>query len=842
MVGHRARAGARAIGVLVLVFMLPAVARGQAPEAAGPPEAGVRRIYTGEELRVRFPIGPVPGQPAYLSFMARIEAGRFRSGSAPACVITVNGVPTSLERLRNKAPYYFYTREERVFWFEPSSMAWVFSYYPWEDTSKAGGHANRFVLDVTDLLKPKDNEVVFKSIYSYGANDKPLEFRDIRLLIDEEFEKSSDLTREDPPYESHGLDRFRAKARGPHAGAHVRLNRAEHFRREASDVSPTTSYRGEFEFAMSPTGGIVLKAGSRSYAVYCSIRLAGEAWRDIGWPGSTETWDGLRVCPDGFDASTSRVSWQRRIIRRESHLEIRDTFANLTSEDQAVSFVNMIDVGPTGDILEFRLAGQTQEMFYACTSPLQDRLTGATPVAFVGLKGAGVGMVIEDDAYRNQATWMTWDSVLAAGDDMFYLGPHSSYTVVWKIYPLERPDYFDLVNAIRHDWGLFQEIPALFGFVHPGFEEEMYEDVRYRDSPTRLAEFMRSSGIGVAAATARYRGTADPPGSSASLYGGEPLDVFRKGLQPFAMWRDSVRSAGAEFKALPYMNVHLVRLVDGETLESVEERMPGALARNAWGEPVAYRPGWLYCIVPVPGSAVAQHMFEVMRVCLDEFGFDGIYLDEWDHSRARVSFGHSDGVSALLDADGRIVRKIGFVPILVKDFHVAFASELARRKAVIFANQFDDTLDAARLPIVHFAEPVSYDSFLISAAQVSRSPLSLQLKPRVNIFENVRRFLEHGVLTCYYWYYLHGDHVLKRCYPITVREIRPGIVIGDDRMVTSVSGKFTFKRNRPLRAYVYGPPDGVLKRTVEGASDVSTGSVAVTLELSDEEVAVILEE
>ena len=824
-------------GSLWTVLLLSVSGAGQALEARVPAVEGTQRILFDETLRIGVPTPPDPGRAAYLSFDARIEAGRFRSGSAAACVVAVNGIPTSLERLRNKAPYYVFSSEHRVFWYVPSRSAWVLSYYPWDNTSKAGGHVNRFVLDVTDLMRPADNVVTFTSIYRYGANDKPLELRNIQLLLSDDFPRSSNLSHTHPPRESHGLAAFRKRARGWHTGALAKLNTAIAYRPEVGEVEPCRSYRREFGFELLPSGRMVVSVGADRYDVFSSIRFAGEAWRDIGHGEGSGQWERFEAIGDGLQPQTRAVAWQRRVKREDSHLEIRDTFTNRTGQDQPVMFVNMVDCGKVEDLTELRLAGQMRSHFYACTSPMADRLTGATPLAYVAMKNSAVGMVLEDDAYRNQTTWMTWDAVLAAGDDLFYLAPKSSYTVVWKIYPLEHPDYYDLVNAVRHDWNLFQRIPGLFGFVHPSTKQRMYEDARYKTAEER-ARFVRDAGIEIASGTFRYPGTED---QKRVLYGGEPVATHRRASASLVEWRDMVREQGVDVKCLPYMDIHICRLTDGETLDGLRQRFPDALPLNAWGEPVAYRTGWLYCVLPQLGNPVGEHLMQMLDLYVDELRFDGIYLDEWDHSRARVSYGHRDGVSALLDEQGRIVRKMGFVPLLSKEFHVAFAGELVKRNAVIFANQFDDTLAAAQLPIVHFAEPVAYDSYLLRAAQLSRSPLSLHVKPRVNLFETVREFLKRGVLTCYYWYYLHGDHVLKRCYPITVREIRPGVVIGDDRIITCASGSFTLGRAKPLRVHVYGAPKGLLERTLDKTRRNAQGHTVVDLQLTEVQVAVIVE-
>lgn len=469
---------------------------------------------------------------------------------------------------------------------------------------------------------------------------------------------------------------------------------------------------------------------------------------------------------------------------------------------------------------------------------MADRQLGATPLVYVERDGSAVGVVMEDDAYRNQGCVLVWDSTVGLGDDLFYLPPNGEYTFVWKVFPLAEPGYYGLVNALRHDWGLFQHIPGLFGFVHPTSKERMYEDVRCADMD-EVAEWLQDTGIQISGASAEWPFPDGRPGGT--LFGNEELELIREGIGDYRRWRDAVRERRSRVECLPYVNAHLCRLVDDRTLGDLEKRLPGCLVRDAYGKPVAYRAGWLYCVLPTLGNPVGRHLLDVLRLYVDEEKFDGIYLDEWDHSRARVSYSHEDGVSALLDAEGRIVRKLGFVPILARDFQVNFVKELTDRGATIFANQFDDTLTAARLPIIHFAEPGgSHDEYLLCAAQCSRTPLALHVKRTRSIWQDAKEFLKRGLLMCYYWKYFHGDHVLKRCFPITVREVWPGAVIGDDRIVTCASGTFTLGRDKPLTAYVYSGPKGELQSTVEANAKVD-GHTAVRLELTDDQIAVILE-
>ncbi len=773
------------------------------------------------------PVSQLGDGPVFLSFSARIET-RFATGSAPALQVRVNGLPTSGERLRNKPDFYYFHPDQPVEWYSPAHAAWVLPYYAWDRKDVAHGFAHDYVLDITNLLRPHDNRLTFESIYA-AAPGAIIELRDVVLLTTEDFPRSPALDDEPVIRESHGLRQFRERAIGYHTGAEATLRTQIAYRPHVGEVSPRESYAQPYEVALTRTGHIVVTVGDDRY----------EAVTHIGTPstGVVElTGDLIEVDGGRLRYETSELSFDRSVLRHESHIEIRDLVVNHTDDDLPVTLLNAVDTGGVEGLREFRISGQLHNRFWANTSPLTDRRLGATPVVYVERDRSAVGLVVEDDAYRNQGSVLVWDSTVALADDMFYLGPGAHYTFVWKIFPLAEPDYYTLVNAIRHDWQLFQRIPGLFGFVHPQSDERMYEDVRC-EGPAEIADWLRSVGIDIASTV--IIAPEDAPGNAPGLYGNEPMRYIRAGTDLFLDWREAVGEYGADPACLPYMDVHLCRLV-GETLDDLRERLPGCLIEDAWGRPVAYRSGWLYNVLPTLQNASGQHLLEVMRFYMDEEGFDGIYLDEWNHSRATVSFSHEDGISALLDDSGRIARKVGIVPIMARDFQVEMIRELTARDAVIFANQFDNTLAAAQLPVCHFAEPGgSYDSYLLAAAQLSRTPMGLHIKRTEGVWQDAIEYLRRGLLMCYYWKYLHGDHLLKRCYPITVREIRPGVVIGDDRIVTCASGTFSIGGDDPLVAYVYAGPEGQLTRTIVGRATID-GHPAVDLTLAEGEAAVIM--
>jgi len=792
----------------------------------------------GQTLEVRLPESATQGRASrYLAFEARIEAKRYRSGSNPCLQVAVNGLFTTAERLRNKRRHYLYTSEQRIPWFQPTGAAWTIPYHPWDQRNVAHGQAHVFVLDITNLLRDQSNAVTFGSTLS--VHDAFVELRNVRLLAHERFARTPDVAEPDPVAESSGLSRFREKALGYHRGAAVKLNTGNPYKPVVGEVSPRSSFKQHYRLSVDGDGKARISFAGDDYVLQSHFLFPGLGWREIGPPDARRGWDALEVSRDRITAQNPTAALERTFVRHDSHVEIRDRFTNKTDADLPVVVLNCLDVGDVNALTEFRIAGMSHDRFWASTSPTTDTQFATTPLVYLARRTSAVGIVVEDDAYRNQASILAWDSILGVGDDLFYLGPRASYTFAWKVFPVPDRNYYTLVNAVRHDWGLFQRIPGLFGFVQPHSNERFLESVRVEKTPAHIAAFIRDTGMAFNSAISVH---PDREGKPTPLFGNEKLEVIREGLGPFNDWRRKAAEGGAKAQFLPYVNAHLCRILDGETLADAEKRLPDCLIRDAFGGPVAYRAGWLYCFLPTLDNACGRHLLDVLRLHLDEQKFDGIYLDEWNHSRARISFNHHDGVSALLSDDGRILRKVGIVPILTREFQVRFVEEVRKRGGILFANQFDDTLTAAQLPIIHFAEPAfSYDSPLLAAAQVSRTPHSLHVHQTKGVWNDAKEFLKRGILMCFYWRYLRGDHVLRRCYPITVRELWPGVIIGEDRIVTSCSGTFTLGRTDPLTAYVYGGPDGLLA-DARRANSALRGQKAIELRLNEDQIAVILED
>lgn len=760
----------------------------------------------------------------YLSLEARIETPGYKSGSTPAMRILLNDAPVTIERLRNKPGKYPFRHDLWVPYYFTDRGLWIAGYYDWQG-DKPDDQLLRYVFDVTSLIKPGQNELIIENHFD-ALPDSTLQLRQIQVLTRDDFPRSKRLAKAQPVEESQGLSRFREKAIALHRGLNRKLDVAEDYKQNLDAVvMPMVDMSVAYEATLADDGVVQVKVADQTVKVHTHVGLPGGEWLPLGE---------MQVRRDGAMAAemtSEKLRIGRQLTRHETRLEVRDTVTNLTDGDLPVGLLHEMNVGDVAKVTDFRIAGVKQSQFWANYRP--NRLFSTAPIVFVGTDTSSVAMVAEDDALRNQASVLAWDDAVAVGTDMFYLPAGASYTFIWHLYPDERSDYYATINRLRHDWQMYQTIPALFGFVYPGREEY---DKPIADSEEKIAHFLDRTGIGIAGVTALERDSQP----RRMVYGNESPDRIRHVAADAAAFAQRVKDSGAATQTVIYVDVHL-HSDNGDRSKLYE--LGDSVLLGADGEPRPFRSGWLYHVLPTLGSESARRLFEAQSIYLDEMKFDGLFLDEWAHSNARVSYSHEDGISALTDANLNLVRKVAIVPIAVRDFHQAYAQRALDKGALLIANHFDCTREATDLPILHFAEPVAYNDPKLATAQVGRTPMSLNLKRTRGLWYDTQAFLKQGVLACYYARRLTGNHVLKHVYPITVREVHPGYVIGERKIVANSSGVYSFGRDKPIEVKIFSSPAGLLTRTYRQVPEAGQATqVRVNLDTEAGEVAVLVEQ
>ncbi|NLF59518.1 MAG: hypothetical protein GX574_00070 [Lentisphaerae bacterium] len=783
-----------------------------------------QQIPLGETLSIQVPAGSMP---RYLAFAGRIYTERFSSGSQPALEIRVNDIPINELRLVNKGDYFHFKDEHRVPWFS-NNRTITLTYYPW---SKAQDTLDKdfvhdFVFDLEGLFSQAGNTINFINKFKAFPNSS-IEIKNVRLASGD-FPLSPTLSEKKP--RSLGLTDLRWQASMPHKGVNAVLDCSDDFEQVAVhiDFAPSNFKSTLPDIDLLPNNAIAFKAGTAENLIESYWKAEGKDAQPTG----KSTW------------STPDFSVSREIIKGSRSYTVKDTMRNLTERDLPVIFGNSIKVD-LSKLREFRTGGEKQKNFTCNSDNLAHRELAFTPLYFFRYADSAFAVYIEDACYRNQYSAIAVDDKLHLANDLFYLEPGKSYTTAWKLYFTPDANYFSILNILRQDYDLYQEIPGLFGFVYPFKNSDDY-DHYYRqrlNSPELLRTFFEQSGITIPCALPIAKDDAQQ--HDGIFYGNEESQVYAKALETPTRLLQNMRAAGIELPLLMYTDVHLVRTrndFDFGAQSKWQERLSDSVIKNYFGGTVPYRAGQLYHVAPRPDNASGKQIKTNMSYILDKAGFSGIFLDEWNHSSARVAYNLNDGYSALLDKNGKIRQKIAFIPLYSKDFLLEIGKQLTEKekmgvKNIVYANQFDCLTELMPLPISHFVEPVAHEyCYLVRAAQASRSPLTLTCKRNTTAWSDVKYFLRHGLVVCFYASRMYGEHPLKKLYPITITEIYPGIVVGKNKIFTNRSGIFTLNNQKRLTAYIYSDPEGQLSRHI-------VGETSIELELNpNTEVALILSE
>ena len=184
---------------------------------------------------------------------------------------------------------------------------------------------------------------------------------------------------------------------------------------------------------------------------------------------------------------------------------------------------------------------------------------------------------------------------------------------------------------------------------------------------------------------------------------------------------------------------------------------------------------------------------------MDSYSSDGIYCDEASFASqhrgySRYDYRSWDGYSADLDYDGDIVAYKTDNAYVTEQAQLQHASAIAARSKFFFCNTPAALRSVNNLHIPRFCEGGG-DTY--NHGHLSTVPLVLGNFPgtttQTDVFDNVKTVLQNGGILSPYKSNLlltGDDNFVCKLYPITIREIGPGIVKGEERLITTVSGNY----------------------------------------------------
>jgi len=717
------------------------------------------------------------GRQVVLNFRVRID-NPSTLGSCNMLKVEVNGQPVGLKTPRRQMRLL--NKPNKFGWTDPPSLTWLIApdqwrivYAPDFETHKPYYYQDpyHFALDVSDLVKPGENTLVFtqtgnRDIARNAKCDLTLVFRDLRLEV-----------REGPgvlPGEPPQPPRFRP--------FDCTLPRS----RPITGLKPQKPRpgAGDDHSLLIETAGAAYELRSR----YEWVWFDGQPLS--GYMEQNETGGSM----DAFAKAGPPFSVERSFVRDDAsgRLLIRDKYVNPNPRPCPVRLRHEIRLlGPTSGRVNF--GGREDPNLEELNRP-------ECPYLFLPHDGVGVGIVAYDDVLRMHGMLYFDDARQAGGlrDDWFGLPPHGEYTMTWAVYCTATDNVFDLVNLIRRDWRVSFPLAGGYNFFEPD-AILAYDDAQLKQHLDMLNVNVTMSQGGWVDRQRLIAGEKNI--GHGPIVAGDYYADYRSRLKAAC---EKLRRLRPGLKCLIYYDSWLV------TGEGIAERYADSLYTRADGKPRNFQPtsefGFpLANVVPTLANTMGKEsLAKIPGMILDEIGADGLYWDEIANNfQGNADYAHPDPYTYLTDPKtGAIVRPCGAPDLAAQPFKLAFAQAFLSRGATIVGNGPPTNMTEQTIPFARFTETdIPHHPGLATKTWLS-TPISyagwatyhLPNVAETDFLADIKEKLWNANLYLYsapmFYHLFTHENLATYEYPITVTGLDEGVIVGQERVIPPRPGRF----------------------------------------------------
>lgn len=742
------------------------------------------RIDTGATETLRFQLPSVPtGKQVRLALKARINWPGL-SGSNPYMVVRINGTALTLQDLVNKSNEFKMRDGTDTTW--AYGTEWRIVYAPdFSDDIKTEKIAYgipdtdpyRFAWNITPYLKPGDNSIAITNLQVI-TQPTPLVLDDIAIEV----------------------------------GAPISVTTAQ-VRPAPTGVLPIYEATGKqkvaMQVALGKNGALQFQVGSRSFSVVTRTSLPDGNWYSTGATGKSHSITRGQSATAQWEGSGYMVL--RKVSVQDDCIHIFDTFSNTSNKLVGVIYENRLALPEKPQ--QILLAGRP---VFSDTQSVQDP---EHPTVMARWNDAAIGMVAEDDVFRVQNNAFVGPSAIGLADDQLGIAPGQSHTLEWSIYPLPHGNYWDFINAVRRNWGVNFQLPGV-GFDFPGLAKNaptsqeqcdymkargeqwlMSDQAFYEPDEIKPDDMVRPDQVDQ---LENRKGGALVAEGIGILYAKQWLARARD-------WSEKVHECNPTVKTLIYLHTQIC------TEPKHYEKYADDVVTDAAGKTVdTPYPFPLPLYVPTLNDAYGKALLKAIPKILQQTKADGFYNDEMDWSTTLYSYNPKmwDGATVIINAKTHALQgKRSSVILLQEPWKVALVKLLRSEGKVLFGNGEPSTRTLTNLHTPRYIETSSY-SYLIGTNL--GTPLGLGNHSYMEGESTRARMVHHmldqaTLMVSYTWddEPQEQPHYLSLMYPITPQELRAGMVLGKERIVTNQSGRYGWQDNSTADVYVF---DGNGKR------------------------------
>lgn len=547
-----------------------------------------------------------------------------------------------------------------------------------------------------------------------------------------------------------------------------------------------------FSIEVHDGGGFSITLGTRKFDLMSSFSYPNAGWNKFV-PARTPDRNGQHGWSCGKrKAGQSEVVFaagpdyriERRVRVTGRRVEVLDSITNAHGGAPLGLMLRHELSLPGKDVPPVRIAGNPDPEVNEYYSP-------GNPSVHVALPDCGIGLICEDDLFRNQARLYFADPmtgrppVVGLRTDMLRLAPGETYTVRWSVYPLASSDYYDFINLVRADWGANTKVEGAWLWGYDPDAVLAMKDRELRDQFDRLGIRIAIVGGGWIDRTSNPRRIG---------FGAGVLDDYWKD------YRRRIRESAVKIRrACPGARVLVYYNSQRDTSERGPERFrdswladsAGRLQSTDWNG--RFNPA--YSMVATMENSFGAAMLEVADRYMEELKADGLYWDEMESTRfgaPEIAYNLPDGHSCLIDVKTHTIsREIGITPLLGESHRLAVIQRVRKKGGLILGNGPACTRSMLASGIQRMVEIQHNDVW--SYEGNLQTPLGY-LSTRKTAEDTVRALKQ----ACLPVAQAYEGQAAARFFPFTPVELHPGYLLGRERIIAAHPGNYGWRDTRSL--------------------------------------------
>ena len=515
---------------------------------------------------------------------------------------------------------------------------------------------------------------------------------------------------------------------------------------------------------------------------------------------------------------------KREIRQTGAVLDVRETYTNVSNEDQAIAFDQIIRSESPLEPKQILCAGVFRSP--AATCPASPH---ANSTLFFAHPKASLGVVLEDDFYRLQTSLKRDESCGVVENRSFGLAPGKSYTFEYSFHPTGQGDYYDFINRIRRRWKVNTRLDGNLTLAmspHKDLCSKTFNETAVRQMHSEL-------GVNMFAFASVWFGN-----NSAFSFPGAPRWRFHDKHDSIELQMNMLRQAVANAKTIsPDIKV----FASIQTLLAGKGQIPGepipfedSIIIDADGKPkcqiIREKPedakggepkimGTIHNHYPAIGNSYFNYLMKVIDQAMDA-GAQGIYFDTFTYAAwtkyGRWTYDRWDGCSVDIDTKTwKILRKKQEIPLLAQDAQLAILKHIKERGGFMVFNHTAFTKKQMEM-LPHTISFVESRGPILAQTRHLSHPTNLgyfpgykyladEWKKPNGMFLNAMENLDWGCLTYVYWPQspLQEKNIVRHFFPITIKNIYAGCVEGEEKIITNRSGFYTFDDSMRPKVLIY---------------------------------------